>query len=677
MNYLFNDIDFLSPPITLFHLEKRTHTSQIGGILVLLMSVICSIYISNLLYDLINHKKITSFIFNKKFEFEAGYYSFNSSSIFHFIQIYSHENEGYFDKYDSKYIRAYITYAHSNFSYENLYLYDHWVFDNCRENIDNKNIEPYLFKNVKNFSNGVCIRYYYNSSEMKYYPLDDEGFSWPHLEHGIAQRKNVYLTTIIQKCSNDSIISKLLGKCPSQKEIDEYLSKHFSIYLYFTDTQVDPTNYTHPVQKYLRVINSKIGNPQTFVENYIHFSPVVIRTKIGSLFGKSNDINSFYFHFNRKVYENNDEKYYTITKYYHLMQNNVRIYERKYNNIFDIFPEIGGAIQFIIYVFYWINYIYNKYIIVYDTSSLLFSIRDSQFAINSLKNNNNNNIPKHFNEKDMNYDNIKDKISRHFKSTQFIEKFQLDKVNKDNKNYKKNNNNKENNNNSSQKKSNKFLKLNIEKNKNRKIYFSNIISNKKNINDSLINLNNNSNLIIKIPSKKKNHKKYSNFNSSKFLLKENDNIIAYDKIKRYSNNNNFYLDKNKIKIYNNNNHEMYKKFEYEKDKKKIEKIKKVDNKENLLKIGLSRDCISKIEHNKKNSSIHHINENKNLSFFSFFKSKLFKKNKEKFNFIKLFRNHLLSEEHLLKSHIKIMLIEKQQNFHGEETTTVLECYNEL
>ena len=81
-----NKIYFLSPPITLFHLEKRTHTSNIGGLFVLIMISLCSLYISFLLYDLISHKKITS-IFHKKFEYKAGYYSFNSSSIFHFIQI--------------------------------------------------------------------------------------------------------------------------------------------------------------------------------------------------------------------------------------------------------------------------------------------------------------------------------------------------------------------------------------------------------------------------------------------------------------------------------------------------------------------------------------------------------------------------------------------------------------
>ena len=28
---VFNYIDFLSPPITLYHLENRTHTSKMGG----------------------------------------------------------------------------------------------------------------------------------------------------------------------------------------------------------------------------------------------------------------------------------------------------------------------------------------------------------------------------------------------------------------------------------------------------------------------------------------------------------------------------------------------------------------------------------------------------------------------------------------------------------------------
>ena len=81
---------------------------------------------------------------------------------------------------------------------------------------------------------------------------------------------------------------------------------------------------------------------------------------------------------NRKGSANNNEKYYIISKYYHLMQNTVEIYERNSNNIIDILEEIGGVIQFIFYLLYWVNYVYNKYIIAYDINSLFFSRRGDE-----------------------------------------------------------------------------------------------------------------------------------------------------------------------------------------------------------------------------------------------------------------------------------------------------------
>ena len=57
---MINKCDFLSPPITLFHLERRTHTSNVGGFLVILMILIIIAYTSLLFYDLINHRKMTS-----------------------------------------------------------------------------------------------------------------------------------------------------------------------------------------------------------------------------------------------------------------------------------------------------------------------------------------------------------------------------------------------------------------------------------------------------------------------------------------------------------------------------------------------------------------------------------------------------------------------------------------
>ena len=68
---------------------------------------------------------------------------------------------------------------------------------------------------------------------------------------------------------------------------------------------------------------------------------------------------------------------------------------------------------------------------------------------------------------------------------------------------------------------------------------------------------------------------------------------------------------------------------------------------------------------------------KTFSIFSYTKSLIFRKNKKKYEYLTLFRMHLLSEEHLLKSHIKMVLFEKKYNLDDEEKTNVLECYNEL
>ena len=62
---MFSKMDFLSPPITLFHLERRTHTSRVGATLVIALIIICLTYTIFLLYNLISHKQMT-YIIHKK-----------------------------------------------------------------------------------------------------------------------------------------------------------------------------------------------------------------------------------------------------------------------------------------------------------------------------------------------------------------------------------------------------------------------------------------------------------------------------------------------------------------------------------------------------------------------------------------------------------------------------------
>ena len=667
---MINNIDFLSPPITLFHLERRTHTSKVGACLVIFLVIVCLSYAIFLLYNLIAHKKMT-YIFHKKFEFEAGYYSFNSSSIFHFIQIFAPQNGGYFDKFNSRYIRAYTTYAQSNLTYSNLDLYDHWVFDECRKDIDDKDLDPSLFQNVENFTNGVCIRYYYNSSERRYYSSEENGFIWPFLEHGISHRKNIYLTTIVQKCSNDSIINELFGMCPSQKEIDDYVSRYFAIYLYFTDTQVDPTNFENPVTQYLQVVSTGIGTSQIYVESYMHFSPLRVITKLGSIFGKTHEINSFYFDFNRKGAANNaGEKYFTITRYYHLMQNNVQIYERRYNNIFDLFSEIGGITQFIFYLFYWINYAYNQFIIDYDTNYLFFSLRDKK---ESAKGNNNIKIATISNKiqiqgNDNKIYNIQNNILKLSKkdSKKYNDKFFVDKNSKkeSNDDNEENINNKENissefeNNINDTDNNLNVITINKKTSIGKKRILGAKKSNNDNSKDTFFNLDLKKNLELIDKSEQINKISANNAsnNSNNIRLNNNNNIIKKENIINEDVDNKNIIDDN-----------FEKKISNESNNKDFEDI--IISKISVNQINYKR--INKFELNKG------FKRDKSFSIVDYTKSILFKKAKKNYLYLKLFRKHLLSEEHLLKSHVNIVLLEKRYKINDNETTNVFECYNKL
>lgn len=364
-------IDYLSPPISLYFNSKRTHTSKIGGFIVFVMILGCFSYSFLLLHEIITHSNVISLIY-KKFEWEAGLYAMNTNQLFHFFQIFCSEAGGYFDKYDSKYIRIYITYVHNDIEQSKLHNYDHWVFEECREGIDNKDIRQELFENIVNFTNSACIRYYFNSKEQKYYSIGEEEFIWPHLEHGISRRDNVYLTSLIEKCSNESILTTLLGNCAPAESIEEYVQKYFGFYMYLFDTSIDPTNYSYPFQNYFQIISTGIGNSKTFVENYIHFAPVRMRTKVGEIFGEYHDKNSLFFDFNRKGTAESFNR--ILLKNFYLMQNNINIYERRYKGVFDILSSIGGAIQLLFFGCSMVNFIYNGYIIIMDTNHFFCQI---------------------------------------------------------------------------------------------------------------------------------------------------------------------------------------------------------------------------------------------------------------------------------------------------------------
>ena len=600
---MINKLDLLSPPITLFYLEKRTHTSRIGGSLILLLICLCSSYIIYLLYLVIAHKKVTS-LFYKKFQYDVPKYSLNSSSIYFFIQFHSMDNESYHYKYASKYVRTYTYYGNSDFDESNLDKIDHWVYDTCIDGIDNKNIDPDLFKNINNFGSSACLKYYYNSKNRNYYSLGDKEFIWPYLAHGTAQKNNIFIHTSIQKCTNDSIINKIFNDCPSQKEIDEYATKIVAIFLYLIDNQVDPTNYSNPIQQYMQSITSGVGNVQSFEETYIFYSPLKVRTIENSFFETINDLESFYFDSNVKISTEND-KYFKYARFTHFIQNNIQIYERRYYDFYEILSDIGGIIQCVFNCFYWLNYFYNKYIIVTDTNKLFFSIIEKRAdslsgeKLKKLNRKSDNNL------NESSFNDLQEE-----KKTNTIFENIINKCNNNNKN----------------------IEEKYDSNS------SNHIGNKED-KDNNFKLN-----LIPLNKKKKN-KSFMKINSKNEFFKENQN---------HNTNNNIFIT-NKIKELHYHSSKNKSNFiEHRRlNRQRTISFSHFNPYSEIFKNNLANQTIklSKLFKNK-------IKLKKEYNFYDFLKSVCSSKINN-INFLIKYRKCLLSEENVLKSHINNILVEKK------------------
>ena len=621
------EIDFLSPPITLFYFERRTHTSKIGGLLVIFLIALITTYIFHIFISELSHTKVTS-VFYKKYVNEAGYYSFNTTSLFHFIHILNSAKGNILDEYNHKNLRIYTISSLDCDNESTLETTDHWVFDSCKDGVDNKNIDESMFINIKNFSNGACIKYYYNSTEKQYFSSNNTKFKWPNLEHGTSNNKNQYVNTIVTKCSNSSISVKILGYCNSENEIDQYLKDHQAIYLYFIDNLIDVTNYNKPLQSYFYPINSNLGKGITYVDNYIHFSPIQLSTSEGLIFSNKKQLNSLSFDQNRKGEGKNSENSHVIlSKYHHLLQNNIQIYERRYNNLFDIISDIGGVVQMLFYIFYGINYLYNSYIVLNDTNSIFFKIEKGGSRINI----NIHDLKKILFdiEDDSNYDynykssnNIKPLIgnietnNKNFNINQNIKSingFRLKTINNDD-NHRKNNS--------------LFGRFNIKK-------YSDIAY---------------------IPNKN-----YSFLNDSKKIGYFNDDSIS-NICKKFKNNNcqsgRFRVIKffnSSMKINDNNNINNFK------DKDNNKKLPK-DKYINILKREISN----------KSMVI-----GKKFSFFICLKMICSKRIKNNLTILVNFRKKLLSEEHLFRSHLTSVLFEKHNQIGSKQSISFANFYNEL
>ena len=372
-------IDYLSPKITLFYYGSRRHASNIGGVLTILMALLNACFVFYLILNIILHK-ITNFMHYRTYLADAGQFFFNhSTGIFHYLQLYNIKTKEY-REYNSKYTRIFMSRLYRAYidNQEKLSENEHWVYDNCREGIDNKYIDKDLFSENNSFINGACLRYYYNNKKHEYYPIEDiENFKYPYIIHGTGNKDNLFLETIIEKCENTSVTTKILGVCAKESEIDEYLEKFKGINLQLSSKRVDTDNYKKPIYQYLHSITESLDSHSVPVDN-INLMPYFIEIKTGIIFPKVKKNIACSLELNRRESWDIQNNKKILAVFYYWLQNSAQVIKGGYSTIYDILPSIGGIIQLIYYIFYSLNFFYNKYVTTQDCNTSFFRMYNSE-----------------------------------------------------------------------------------------------------------------------------------------------------------------------------------------------------------------------------------------------------------------------------------------------------------
>ena len=142
-------------------------------------------------------------------------------------------------------------------------------------------------------------------------------------------------------------------------------------HLYYIDYYVDPLNYKSPNTKFFNIIENSIQK-SSYPMNHLNFQSALIKTHNGLIFDHLEEDKAYIYERNDVfTFSNNDTGIHTI--YYFWLKNSEHYYERNYKRIQDLISDIGGINQFITFVAFYINYLYNKYILLSDTEDLLFT----------------------------------------------------------------------------------------------------------------------------------------------------------------------------------------------------------------------------------------------------------------------------------------------------------------
>jgi len=358
----FKNFDFLSPNITLYYYNKKRHSSCIGGILTIIMFFLF-IYII-VQYSIIKvYPNQSSLSIYRNYEKEIEIY-FNKSGLFHYIWIYNpnslnnniDQNLIQLNNLKRGIIRIYMTYTFDKYEFNSSKLRDndHWVYDTCSSYVDDED-QKY------DYSFSSCIKYYYNSMEKKYYPINDNSnFKYPFISQNQNNKNNIF-GTFIEKCSNNSILNEVLGDCYPEEKIKEYLSIYNNVFLSFINNKFQINQNKEHVKAYSHKIYDNISHTHKsyFYLHDLTFIPFNYKGSNGIL-SKKEVYDSFMLDEDKldKIFNRNNDK--LLLAYIFHSKKYINEYIQKDKTLIELLHGIGGAIYFVYIIFYSLNYFISQ-----------------------------------------------------------------------------------------------------------------------------------------------------------------------------------------------------------------------------------------------------------------------------------------------------------------------------
>ena len=372
--------DWLTPPVTLYYKGELQHTS-IGSATISMIgycsAIVIGIYLS---FDFFMKSNPTVFCFNRYIE-DAGNFTFNSRGVFSHFQLISTE-PAFPRELDFSYIRVIGTelsiqrYLEKKNTSDN----DHWIYGLCDNETDIEGIK-HLY-NYDTFNQSYCIKKFYKKDDKKYYPIGDKNFRWPYADKGTSNSNKTFYGLVFEDCKEDELWYEISGgkKCKNESEIHKYINNHY-VRFFMIDYYPDVYNYKNPFKKYFYNIDTTLSSG-SYTFNHINFNRAKIISHNGIFLDKSIEENGYIIDQNA---QETGEYRGAYLAFYFWLKNKIIIYERTYKTFQDVFAEIEGMSDLIIFAATIINNFISEYVTLKDTAHVLFILRSKNINKTEIK----------------------------------------------------------------------------------------------------------------------------------------------------------------------------------------------------------------------------------------------------------------------------------------------------